>query len=65
VEEIAMPRWFVKDHCPSDTLLEPVPTILVLGSSHDLSAQVKRLGGGRCDYVRVTTTRYREADGED
>jgi hypothetical protein len=38
--------------------------VIVLGGSHDLSAQVRRLGGGRCDYLRVTTACYREAAGE-
>lgn len=27
--------------------------VVVLGAAHDLSEQVKRLGGGRCEYVRV------------
>lgn len=27
--------------------------IIVLGGAHDLSDQVKRLGGGRCEYIRV------------
>jgi hypothetical protein len=39
--------------------------VIVLGGGHDLSAQVRRLGGGRCDSLRVTTARYREAAGED
>jgi hypothetical protein len=38
--------------------------VIVLGGGHDLSAQVRRLGGGRCDHLRVTTARYREAAGE-
>jgi hypothetical protein len=34
--------------------------LIVLGASHDLSDSVRRVGGGRCEYVRVTTRRYRE-----
>ena len=36
--------------------------VLVLGGSHDLSASVKKLGGG-VEYIRVTTRRYREFGG--
>jgi hypothetical protein len=28
--------------------------VLILGGGHDLSEQVRQLGGGRCEYVRVT-----------
>ena len=34
--------------------------IIVLGGAHDLGDSVRALGRGRCAYVRVTTTRYRE-----
>jgi hypothetical protein len=33
-------------------------SLIVLGGSHDLSQSVRRLGHGRCEYVRVTTTRF-------
>ena len=34
--------------------------LIVLGGAHDLSDSVRRLGHGRCEYVRVTTRRFRE-----
>jgi hypothetical protein len=34
--------------------------LIVLGGSHDLSDSVRRLGQGRCEYMRVTTRRYKE-----
>ena len=34
--------------------------LIVLGGAHDLSGSVRQLGQGRCEYVRVTTQRYRE-----
>ena len=38
--------------------------LMILGGDHDLSENVRRLGRGRYEYVRVTTKRYREAAGE-
>jgi hypothetical protein len=47
-----------------ETALRPgQAAVIVLGGGHDLSAQVRRLGGGRCDDLRVTTARYRGAAG--
>jgi hypothetical protein len=37
-------------------------SVLVLGGSHDLSASVRKLGGG-VEYIRVATGRYREFAG--
>jgi hypothetical protein len=34
--------------------------LIVLGGSHDLSENVRRLGQGRCEYIRVTTRRFKE-----
>ena len=34
--------------------------LIVLGGAHDLSDSVRRLGQGRCEYIRVTTRRFRE-----
>jgi hypothetical protein len=34
--------------------------LIVLGGSHDLSDSVRRLGQGRCEYIRVTTKRFKE-----
>jgi hypothetical protein len=34
--------------------------VLVLGGAHDLSGAVRRLAGGDCEYLRVTTARYAE-----
>lgn len=34
--------------------------LIVLGGSHDLSDSVRRLGQGRCEYIRVTTRRFKE-----
>jgi hypothetical protein len=39
--------------------------LVILGGSHDLGASVNRLTGGSCEYLRVTTRRFREATGED
>jgi hypothetical protein len=30
---------------------------IVLGGAHDLSPSIRRVAGGRCEYVRVTTSR--------
>jgi hypothetical protein len=35
-------------------------SFIILGGDHDLSASVRRLGGGTTEYVRVTTRRYQE-----
>ncbi len=37
--------------------------LMILGGDHDLSENVRRLGGGRCEYVRVTMGRYRDVAG--
>jgi len=34
--------------------------LIVLGGAHDLSDSVRRLGQGRCEYIRVTTRRFKE-----
>jgi hypothetical protein len=36
----------------------------VLGGKHDLSASVRRLGGGTTEYIRVTTHLYKEVADE-
>lgn len=38
---------------------EPV-AVIVLGGAHDLADAVKRVGGEKCEYLRVTTKTYRE-----
>jgi hypothetical protein len=38
--------------------------LIVLGGAHDLTDSVRRLGGGRCEYIRVTTKRFRQFSGE-
>ena len=40
-----------------DGLLGPI----IFGDDHDLTESVRRLGGGKCEYVRVTMRRYRGA----
>lgn len=45
------------------TAKEPF-AMIVLGGSHDLSDSVRRLSGGHCEYVRVTTRRFKEFSGE-
>jgi hypothetical protein len=48
------------------TLVKSAPVaLLVAGGAHDLSGSVKRLGGGTVEYVRVTTRRYVQFEGED
>jgi hypothetical protein len=39
-------------------------SVLVLGGAHDLSASVRRLGGGNAEYIRVTTRRFKQVAGE-
>ncbi len=34
--------------------------VIVLGASHDLTASVYRVGGGGCEYIRVTTKQVRQ-----
>jgi hypothetical protein len=34
--------------------------VIILGGGHNLSDSVRRVGGGRCEYIRVTTRRFRE-----
>lgn len=38
--------------------------LVILGGAHDLSDSVRRLGGGRCQYTRVTTRRVKEFMGD-
>ena len=38
--------------------------LVILGGAHDLSESVRRHGGS-CEYLRVTTRRYRELAGEE
>lgn len=38
--------------------------LLVLGGEHDLTESVNRFGQGKCEYIRVTTKRYREINGK-
>jgi len=35
-------------------------TVIELGGSHDLSAAVKRVADGKCEYLRVTTRRAKQ-----
>jgi hypothetical protein len=48
------------------TLHAPTATfaLVILGGAHDLTESVRRHGGS-CEYLRVTTTRYREVAGEE
>lgn len=34
--------------------------VIVLGGANDLTRSLQRLGGGNCEYLRVTTKRFRE-----
>jgi hypothetical protein len=34
--------------------------LIVLGGAHDLSDSVRRLGQGECEYIRVTTRRFKQ-----
>lgn len=34
--------------------------VIVLGGANDLTPSIQRLGGGNCEYLRVTTKRFRE-----
>ena len=35
--------------------------LMILGGDHDLSESVRRIGGGRCEYVKVTMGRFNQA----
>jgi len=37
--------------------------VIILGGAHDLTASIKRVGGGPFEYLRVTTKRFREIGG--
>ena len=34
--------------------------VIVLGGAHDLTRSIQRFGGGNCEYLRVTTKRFKE-----
>lgn len=34
--------------------------LIILGGAHDLSDSIRRLGRNRCEYIRLTTARFRE-----
>jgi len=37
---------------------------MVLGGDHDLTENVRRLGGSKCEYVRMMTKRFRDVAGD-
>jgi hypothetical protein len=39
--------------------------LVILGAAHDLSESVRRCLGALCEYLRVTTERYRQFAEED
>jgi hypothetical protein len=41
------------------TATEPL-ALIVLGGAHDLAGSVRRVSGGRCEYIRLTTKRVEE-----
>ena len=52
------------DAIVKNVLKEGAFGLVILGGDHDLSENVRRLGEGKCEYVRVTTKRFRETAGE-
>jgi hypothetical protein len=42
---------------------EGAVAVIVLGGAHDLSDSIRRIDG-QCEYVRVTTRRFRETGGD-
>jgi hypothetical protein len=47
-------------------MLESGPVaVIVLGGGHDLSKQVRQLGGGQCEYVKVTPQNWPDGDGDE
>lgn len=36
--------------------------LMILGGDHDLTENVKRVGGGKCEYIRVTLNRYKQVE---
>ena len=38
--------------------------LMIFGGDHDLSENVRRLGEGKCEYVRVTMEQFKNASGE-
>ncbi len=45
-----------------NTLKQGAFALVVLGGSHDLSASVARVMGGKGEYIRVTTSRFKELE---
>jgi hypothetical protein len=41
-------------------LKEGPVAVIVLGGANDLTGSIRRLGGGNCEYLRVTTKRFKE-----
>jgi hypothetical protein len=39
--------------------------LIILGGAHDLTASLRGAYGGTCEYLRITTTGYRELAGEE
>lgn len=36
--------------------------LMILGGDHDLTENVKRVSGGKCEYIRVTLNRYKQVE---
>jgi len=36
--------------------------LMILGGDHDLTENVKLVGGGKCEYIRVTLKRYKQVE---
>lgn len=37
--------------------------VVILGGAHDLTASASRFSGGSCEYIRITTRRFKELSG--
>ena len=38
--------------------------LIVLGGAHDLTKSVRRVSGGGCEYIQVTTRQFKEFSGD-
>ena len=47
-----------------NVLMEGAFGLVTPGGDHDVSESVRRLGEGKCEYVRVTMEQFKNASGE-
>jgi hypothetical protein len=56
LEQMDLANWALRHDPQVKAVLDNGPfALIVLGGAHDLGDSVRRLGGGHCEYIRVTT----------